>query len=142
MSMSPRPMERPAPLVSMMVRESICEATWKAMREGRLALMMPVTTLTDGRWVAMMMRDGRRASWRGATFVSISWRDHQEIGELVDDDHDIRHVVRHPDAAVHGQGIQAKSAPWALAGGVSALAPFFRLLKPMMLRTLTFPKIW
>ena len=28
------------------------EATWKAMRVGKLALMRPVTTSTDGRWVA------------------------------------------------------------------------------------------
>ncbi len=36
-----------------MVRESTCEETAKAMREGMLALMMPVMTLTDGRCVAM-----------------------------------------------------------------------------------------
>ena len=36
-----------------MVRLSTCEATEKAMRVGMLALMMPVMTLTDGRWVAM-----------------------------------------------------------------------------------------
>ena len=51
--MSPRPRSASAPLPSMMVRESIWEETWKAMRVGKLALMMPVMTLTDGRWVAM-----------------------------------------------------------------------------------------
>ena len=35
-----------------MVRESIFELTWKAMRVGMLALIRPVITSTDGRWVA------------------------------------------------------------------------------------------
>ena len=35
-----------------MVRLSIFELTRKLMREGRLALMTPVRTSTDGRWVA------------------------------------------------------------------------------------------
>ena len=63
-----------APLVSRMVRESTCEATWKAMREGRLALMTPVMTFTDGRCVAMMRwMPAARASWaRRAMLVSIS----------------------------------------------------------------------
>ena len=73
-SMSPRPMRVSAPLPSRMVRESTCEATWKAMREGRLALMTPVTTFTDGRWVAIMRwMPAARASWaRRAMQVSIS----------------------------------------------------------------------
>ena len=37
-----------------MVRLSILEVTWKEMRVGKLALMVPVMTSTDGRWVAMM----------------------------------------------------------------------------------------
>ena len=52
-SMSPRPNSFSAPLASRMVRESICEETAKAMREGMLALMTPVMTSTEGRWVAM-----------------------------------------------------------------------------------------
>ena len=73
-SMSPRPISVSAPLVSMIVRESIWEATWKAMREGRFALITPVTTFTDGRCVAMMIwMPVARASWaRRATRVSIS----------------------------------------------------------------------
>ena len=35
-----------------MVRESILELTWNAMRVGMLALIRPVITSTDGRWVA------------------------------------------------------------------------------------------
>ena len=46
---SPRPMRLSAPLVSRMVRESTWEATWKAMREGRLAWMTPVMTAA-ARW--------------------------------------------------------------------------------------------
>ena len=52
--MSPRPRSPSAPFWSRTVRESTFEATWKAMRVGKLALMSPVTTSTDGRWVAMI----------------------------------------------------------------------------------------
>ncbi len=38
-----------------MTRESVCEATAKAMRYGMLALMRPVMTSTDGRCVATTM---------------------------------------------------------------------------------------
>ena len=37
-----------------MVRESILEVTWKEIRVGKFALMVPVMTSTEGRWVAMM----------------------------------------------------------------------------------------
>ncbi len=50
-SISPAPRSFSAPPVSRMVRESICEDTWKATREGMFALMRPVMTLTDGRCV-------------------------------------------------------------------------------------------
>ena len=39
-------------MVSMMTFESTFEATWKAMRVGKLALIRPVITLTEGLWVA------------------------------------------------------------------------------------------
>ncbi len=38
--------------MSRMVRESTCELTAKAMREGMFALIRPVMTSTDGRCVA------------------------------------------------------------------------------------------
>ena len=41
--------------MSRMVRESVLEATWKAMRDGKFALITPVMTFTEGRWVARMM---------------------------------------------------------------------------------------
>ena len=52
--MSPRPRSCSAPLPSSTVRESTLLATWKAMRVGKFALISPVTTSTDGRWVATM----------------------------------------------------------------------------------------
>ncbi len=36
-----------------MVRLSNLLITWKLMRVGKLALMVPVITSTDGRWVAI-----------------------------------------------------------------------------------------
>ncbi|KAG0921601.1 hypothetical protein G6F32_015030 [Rhizopus arrhizus] len=50
--MSPWPSRVSAPDWSRMVRESILELTWKAMRVGMLALIRPVITSTDGRCVA------------------------------------------------------------------------------------------
>jgi hypothetical protein len=41
-----------APIWSRIVRESIFDETWNAMRVGMLALIRPVMTSTDGRWVA------------------------------------------------------------------------------------------
>jgi len=47
-----------------MVRLSMREATWKAMREGMLALMSPVMTSTLGRWVATIRwMPAARAFW-------------------------------------------------------------------------------
>ena len=50
--------------MSRMVRESTWEATAKAMREAMFALMVPVMTFTDGRWVATTRwMPVARASW-------------------------------------------------------------------------------
>ena len=51
-SMSPLPSRLSAPLASMIVRESVFEDTWNVRRVGKLALMIPVSTSTEGRWVA------------------------------------------------------------------------------------------
>ena len=51
-SISPRPNNFSAPNESKIVRESMPEATEKAMRAGILALIKPVMTSTLGRWVA------------------------------------------------------------------------------------------
>ena len=50
--MSPLPISRSAPGWSRITRLSASDDTEKAMREGMLALMTPVITSTDGRWVA------------------------------------------------------------------------------------------
>ena len=51
-SPSPWPMSLSAPGWSRMTRESVTLVTANASRDGTLALMSPVTTSTDGRWVA------------------------------------------------------------------------------------------
>ena len=62
--MSPLPMRFSAPVVSRMTRESMPLATERAMRLVMLALMRPVTTLVEGRWVATIMwMPAARASW-------------------------------------------------------------------------------
>jgi len=53
-SISPLPSSLSAPIISRITRESTLEDTWKAMRAGKLALMMPVITLMEGLWVARM----------------------------------------------------------------------------------------
>ena len=57
-----------------MVRLSNLEITWNEMRVGKLALMVPVITSTDGRWVAMItwMPAARAICARRCTVVSIS----------------------------------------------------------------------
>ena len=77
-----------------MVRESIMEATRKATRAGKLALMVPVMILVVGRWVAMMawipthvpaVRYGQIGSSTSLTGC------HNQVTELIDDDDDVRH---------------------------------------------------
>jgi len=54
-NISPRPINWLAPGESRMVRESIMDATLKAIRAGKLALMTPVMMFVEGRCVAMIM---------------------------------------------------------------------------------------
>ena len=51
-SMSPLPSSRSAPISSSTTRESLRLVTWNAIRAGRLPLIRPVTTSTDGFCVA------------------------------------------------------------------------------------------
>ena len=53
-SISPRPMSFSAPGESRMVMESVLEATRKAIRRGKLPLMTPEITSTEGLWVAII----------------------------------------------------------------------------------------
>ena len=69
--MSPRPMRSSAPGWSRIVRESIWDAIANAIRLGKLALIRPVTTLTDGRCVASTMWiPVARAFWASRTIGS------------------------------------------------------------------------
>src|ERR671929_91086 len=52
--MSPMPSSCSAPCSPRMVRLSIFDVTWKEMRVGKFALIVPVMTSTDGRCVAMI----------------------------------------------------------------------------------------
>ena len=62
--MSPRPISWLAPGRSRMVRESTIADTRKAIRAGKLALMVPVMMFVVGRCVAMIMwMPTARASW-------------------------------------------------------------------------------
>ena len=74
-SMSPLPMRRSAPGWSRMTRLSAREDTEKAMRLGMLALITPVMTSTDGRWVAMTRwMPTARAIWAMRTMESSTSR--------------------------------------------------------------------
>ena len=50
--MSPWPSSASAPPWSRITRESVCEETAKAIREGMLTLIVPVMMSVEGRWVA------------------------------------------------------------------------------------------
>ena len=89
--MSPLPSSCSAPLPSRIVRESIFDETRNEMRAGRLALMSPVMTSTDGRCVARIrwMPTARAICARRADrFLDLVARHHHQVGELVDDDDD------------------------------------------------------
>ena len=79
-SASPLPSSFSAPGWSRMTRESASDEVLNPSRDGTLALIRPVTTSTDGRWVAMTRwMPAARASWvmrtiesstsRGATII-------------------------------------------------------------------------
>ena len=69
-SISPRPNKRSAPGWSRMTRLSTPEATANAMRAGKLALINPVTTSTEGRWVEITKwMPVARANWAKRVMV-------------------------------------------------------------------------
>ena len=64
-----------APVWSRMTRLSVALAAAKASREGTFALISPVTTSTDGRWVASTRWiPAARASWVIRTTASSTSR--------------------------------------------------------------------
>jgi hypothetical protein len=137
-------------------------ATWKAMRAGMLALMTPVMTSTDGRWVATMQwmpRGARHLRDAGDGHFDVGRRDQHQVGQLVDDDHDVGEllgnddvlVARHDDLLVdlHGKpvGARARLFPCGRSAAVPApsaatACPSGRSLNDLMLRTPTRAKIW
>ena len=83
-----------APISPRMVRLSILEVTWKEIRVGKFALIVPVMTSTEGRWVAMMRWMPRRAGHLGEALdagLDLLAGDHHQVGHLVDDDDDVGH---------------------------------------------------
>src|SRR5277367_3231761 len=86
--MSPWPKSCSPPCSPMMVRLSILEVTWKLIRVGKLALMVPVITSTEGRCVAMIR-------WMpAARALDILSGHHHQVGDLVDHHHQIGHGLR------------------------------------------------
>ena len=59
--MSPAPSSDSAPFWSRITRESVCEETANAIRDGTLALIRPVITSTRGDCVASTQVDPDRA---------------------------------------------------------------------------------
>ena len=89
--MSPLPSSCSAPLPSRIVRESVFDDTRNEMRDGRLALIRPVMTSTDGplRREDQVDADGARHLRQPADrFLDLVARHHHQVGQLVDDDDD------------------------------------------------------
>ena len=75
-----------------MVRLSIFDVTWKEMRVGKFALIVPVMTSTDGRCVARIDVDAGGAGHLGEALdgaLDLLAGDHHQVGHLVDDDDDV-----------------------------------------------------
>ena len=95
--MSPLPSSRSAPISSSTTRESLRLATWNAIRAGRLPLISPVTTSTVGLLGRQDQVDADGAGELGQpddVLLDLLLRGHHHLGQLVDDDHDVRHVGR------------------------------------------------
>ena len=79
-----------------MVCESTRDDTLKAIRAGKLALMVPVMMLVVGRWVAITMcMPTARAScaMQGYGQFYLLARRHYEVAKLVYNHHDVGHVA-------------------------------------------------
>src|ERR1700680_2994649 len=95
--MSPRPSSFSAPPESRMTRLSTCEPTANAIREGMLALIRPVMMSAEGRCVAVVRWVAPATASRGDTpdeLLDLAGRDHHQVGQLVDDDHDVGQLPR------------------------------------------------
>ena len=78
--MSPNPRSVSAPDWSRMVRESNWEITLKETRDGKFALITPVSTSTEGRWVAKIRWiPAARAIWVSWVIESSTSRRDTEV---------------------------------------------------------------
>ena len=91
-SMSPCPSSDSAPFWSRITRESVCEETAKAIRDGTLALIMPGDHV-DARALRREHEvDAHRARLLGQPddrVLDVGRRDHHQVGELVDHAQDV-----------------------------------------------------
>ena len=140
-SMSPWPSSDSAPIWSRIVRESTFADTWNAMRVGMFALIRPVMTSTDGRCVARIRWMPRRARLlrqpRDQLFDLLA-DDHHQVGELVDDDDDVRQRRQIRDRSLVERRIvggRAASSTGSRIGLPASFASFTLRLKPERLRT-------
>jgi hypothetical protein len=81
-----------APFWSRIVRESTFEATRKAMRLGKFALMSPVMTFTDGPLRREDQVDADRARLlreQRERLLDLALHRHHQVGQLVDDEDDV-----------------------------------------------------
>src|SRR6185312_1739102 len=94
--MSPRPSSFSAPPMSRMVRESVIEGTANAIRVGKLALIRPVTTSSDGRCVATTrwMRVARASCGnRQRLLRPPTGGDHHQVRDLKNVDHPLGRLI-------------------------------------------------
>ena len=92
--MSPFPSRASAPFWSRIVLESVFDATRKAIRVGKFALISPVMTFTDGTLRRDDEVDSDRTGLLGELrerLLDLGLHRHHEIRQLVDDDDDVRH---------------------------------------------------
>ena len=100
---SPCPMSFSAPGWSRTTRESVMDDVANAIRDGTLALIRPVTTSTEGRWVASTKMDAGRSGELGDAddgVLDVARGDHHEVGELVDDHQQVRVRLQSPTLRV------------------------------------------
>ena len=91
-SMSPWPSSVSAPLWSRITRESVCEDTAKAIRDGTLALIMPGDDVHARALGGEHEVDADRARLLGDAddrVLDVGRRDHHQVGELVDHAQDV-----------------------------------------------------
>ena len=122
-SMSPLPISRSAPGWSRMTRLSASDDTEKASRDGMLALMTPVMTSTDGRWVAMHQVDADGPGHLGDAadrLLDVAGGHHHQVVQLVDHDQDERQPVVLARRLAVGAGRRSRSQVAAVEGGVVA----------------------